>query len=118
MSVTTQSNDPSATPPRYSSAEAYPLDPYPSKDSDSTSATRNDSSSSMTAIARFLDTSHPHPDLNKEARIDKPCMHSSAQELYKSVIAHFPRKKAVEMFTVRLRFSGEMHGRSWSARFA
>src|SRR5262245_41269369 len=44
-----------------SSAEANPRAPYPSEESDSTSATRNNSSSSMTAINGCLDTYHPFP---------------------------------------------------------
>src|SRR3954451_4880641 len=67
MSETTQLNEQLSIAPTYSSAEAYPLDPYPSDDSDSTSATRNDSSSSITAISRCLATRHPCPGLDQEA---------------------------------------------------
>ncbi len=74
MSVTIQSYDLSPTAPTKSSAEAYPLDPYSSEDSNSTSATRNDSSSSMTAISRCPDTWNPCPELNEEAGIRNFCM--------------------------------------------
>src|ERR1700730_2039508 len=63
MSVMTQSHDPSPPPATNSSADANPHAPYPSEPSDSTSAIRSDSSSSMTAIKSSLDTHRPFPDL-------------------------------------------------------
>src|SRR5215475_2850775 len=55
----TQSYGSVPSPAINSSADANPRAPYPSEESESTSATRNDSSSSMTAIKRSLDTDHP-----------------------------------------------------------
>src|SRR5881396_1901833 len=80
MSETTQLNEQLPIAPTYSSADAYPLDPYPSEDSDSTSATRNDSSSSMTAISRCLATQHPCPQLTEEAGEAKVCTRPGCPE--------------------------------------
>src|SRR5215470_10390218 len=57
----TQSYGSVPSPAKNSSADANPRAPYPSEESDSTSATRNDPSSSMTAIKRSLGTYHPFP---------------------------------------------------------
>src|SRR5262249_45432181 len=57
----TQSYGSGPSTARNSSADANPRAPYPSEDSESTSATRNDSSSSMTAIKRSVGTYHPFP---------------------------------------------------------
>src|SRR3984893_11948296 len=59
MSVMMQSHEPCALAARNSSADANPRTPYPSEQSDSTSAVRNGSSSSLTAIKGSLDTHHP-----------------------------------------------------------
>src|SRR5258708_36586443 len=61
MSVMTQSQEPSPSTATNSSADANPRTLYPNEQSDSTSAVRNDSSSSMTAIKSSLDTHHPFP---------------------------------------------------------
>src|ERR1700730_9080468 len=61
MSVMMQSHEPCALAARNSSADANPRTPYASEPSDSTSAVRNGSSSSMTAIRGSLDTHHPFP---------------------------------------------------------
>src|SRR5205085_9359440 len=50
-------------------------------DSDSTSATRNDSSSSMTAISRCLATQHPCPQLTEEMGETKLCTRPGCPEI-------------------------------------
>src|SRR5258706_12220036 len=59
MSVMTQSHEISPLAAKNSSADANPRARYPSEQSESTSASRNGSSSSMTAIKGSLDTHHP-----------------------------------------------------------
>src|SRR5277367_3793214 len=63
MSVMTQSHEPCASAARNSAADANPRAPYSSEQSDSTSAVRNGSSSSMTAIKSSFDTLRPFPGL-------------------------------------------------------
>src|SRR5215510_2499320 len=58
MSVMTQLYGSVPSPAKNSSADANPRAPYPNEDSASTTATRNDSSSSMTAIKGSLDTTY------------------------------------------------------------
>jgi hypothetical protein len=67
-SVTMQSHDLSPFAATNSSAEANPRAPYPSEQSDSTSAIRNDSSSSITAIRGSLDTQRPFPRFGRRQR--------------------------------------------------
>src|ERR1700722_9474191 len=64
----TPSHDPSPFTATNSSADANPRAPYPSEWSDSTSARRKDSSSSMTAISSSLDTHHPLPGPGRRNR--------------------------------------------------
>src|ERR1700738_1343860 len=59
MSVTTQSHELSPPAAKNSSADANPRARYSNEQSDSTSAVRNGSSSSITAIRGSLDTHHP-----------------------------------------------------------
>src|SRR6267378_2913645 len=59
MSVMTQSHEFPPLAAKNSSADANPRARYPSEQSESTSASRNGSSSSMTAIKGSLDTHHP-----------------------------------------------------------
>src|ERR1700723_3617144 len=61
MSVITQSENRHPSPPRNSSADVNPRAPYPCEQSDSTSAIRKESSSSMTAIESSRDTYPPFP---------------------------------------------------------
>src|SRR6266436_5155855 len=65
MSVMTQSHEFSPLAARNSSADANPRARYPSEQSESTSAVRNGSSSSMTAIRGSLDTHHPRVCCNR-----------------------------------------------------
>src|SRR5262249_20946756 len=82
MSVMTQSYGSVPSPVKNSSADANPRAPYPSEDSASTSATRNDSSSSMIAIKGSLDTSyHPYSLVRGGARNGKSCHIGCTREI-------------------------------------
>src|SRR5712675_3034903 len=68
MSVMTQSHEFSPLAARNSSADANPRARYPSEQSESTSAVRNGSSSSMTVIRGSADTHHPRVCCNRLRR--------------------------------------------------
>src|SRR5262245_1345913 len=84
MSVMTHSYGSVSSPAKKSSADANPRAPYPSEDSASTRATRNESSSSMTATKGSLDTTYQpfSVDLRgvSEARYRKSCFTSGSSE--------------------------------------
>src|SRR5215467_13547225 len=89
----TQSYGSLPLPARNSSADANPRAPYPSEDSESTSAARNDSSSSMTAIERSLGTYHPFfLDLRGDGETRNGNLATSAVpgKLYSSINAVVP----------------------------
>src|SRR5215467_11124770 len=70
------------SPAKNSSADANPRAPYPSEDNASTSATRNASSSSMTAIKGSVDTTYHPLGLREEseARNRKFCYMGTTME--------------------------------------
>src|SRR5215475_9780545 len=83
-----------AVPPAInSSADAYPCASYPSEESESTSATRNDSSSSMTAIRCSPDTDRPFPWICAETRSQewKVLPKEAAAVNYTAVLSLCPR---------------------------
>src|ERR1700719_1382026 len=86
-----QSHEPCPSAAKRSSADANPRTSYPKEQSDSTSAMRNGSSSSMTAIERSFDTHHPFswdwPRWRKQVK-GFAC-ETDAGELYKGLIAVF-----------------------------
>src|ERR1700726_583671 len=93
MSVITQSHALSPSTATNSSADANPRTPYPSEQSDSTSAVRNGSSSSMTAIKGSLDTHHPF-SLGLAAhhsRANSCGTASRGAKLYRGVMPSFSR---------------------------
>src|SRR5215470_13273873 len=85
----TQSYGSVPSPATNSSADANPRTPYPSEESESTSATRNDLSSSMTAIKRSVDTDLPFPGFARRRNPGTGSLASTGgiNELYSSVIA-------------------------------
>src|SRR5713101_8176923 len=73
MSVMTQSHELSPLAAKNSSPDANPRARYPSEQSDSTSAVRNGSSSSMTAMRGSLDTHNPRGYAHEVGQ--GPCAH-------------------------------------------
>src|SRR3954451_10889337 len=83
--------------PRYPSADEYPRQPYPSEDSDSTRATRKESSSSITAISRRPATQHPYPGSTEKAGHHNRCMQLRCSEIIQECYSHpAPTKSGTE----------------------
>src|SRR5215471_636019 len=89
----TQSYGSVPSPAINSSTDANARASYPSEESESTSATRNDSSSSITAIKRCLDTDHPLPRLRRDGeRLEREVLPKKAVSMnYTAVLVPWHR---------------------------
>src|ERR1700726_3640074 len=92
MSVTTQSHEPPRFAAKKSSADTNPRARYSNEQSASTSASRNGSSSSTTAIKGPLDTQHPRGRVRVGGG-ERPVVASGrgTTTLYRGVTQHLRR---------------------------